>query len=268
MNGYEKTFILNAEDNLNYLIEKGLDGPVLKKMWDSLNEYANICEREYNSYISNISPETMTILYTTYVIEKRKPCNGTYFILNNKNNRIKIGTSSYPLNRLDQLKKQYSFMNANEDDLYLIGVIYTPMKEYQIEKHYHEFFSGYREKGEWFNIPPQEIEEIFQENILQNLSIKVKYDHGLLLNDGFETVGYEDIDRKNLMQFAIEDMCKRRFIIESLTSNIELFEKVNKSLNDYHGNHILLFDKQRPKSFELFEWLKEDDLLDSARMEI
>ena len=260
----ESVFIIHAEEQLKALIKHGVREELLQQMWENLERYAKDYQRRYIYDMKDIPKERLTLLYNTYFIEKRKVHSCVYFVKDNNTGKIKIGVSKHPLIRFKELKKEFNFMNMNPHDLKLIGCIYAPFNAHKAEKYYHSLLSRYRENGEWFNVPLDELENIFSKRLLDGMAIKIKYDNGLYPYDGNKEVTLNNINKKLLMQYAIDDLCNK-VLLTGEVQNIDIFKEVCEWLNNYNGNHAMLFDIQKPESFELYEWLLEDNLIDMAK---
>lgn len=257
-------FAIYAEEQLKALIEHGAQKDLLEQIWDNVVLYAKDCQNNYIRDMKQISTERLTLLYNTYFIEKKNLHNCVYFVKDNNTGKFKIGVSAHPLRRIQQLRKQYDFVNVAQHDLELIGCVYAPCNAHRVEKFYHVLFGEYREKGEWFNIPQKELEDVFSERLLDGMTIKIKYDNGLFQYDGFGEVTFTNINKELLTNYAIDNLCNRKFITNEVPDT-RFFRKICQVLNDYHGNHIRLFELKKPKSFELYEWLVEDNLIELAK---
>lgn len=73
----------------------------------------------------------------------------------------KIGISSDPQHRMDQLKV------ANPFDLKLEAYSYVKDAD-SVERKYHQMYEMYNKRGEWFDFPPDVLEEVISS--IENLS--------------------------------------------------------------------------------------------------
>ncbi|OLA71370.1 MAG: hypothetical protein BHW52_02950 [Ruminococcus sp. 37_24] len=257
-----------AKEIIDAIVNSGIDRRIFQVVWNTVLHYADKYNEEYINYMSKMSNNVLNILYKTMVIEYwygKEYCPCVYIVKNNLTNKYKIGYSTQPLTRLKNLQHQLHSTNSKAT-LDLIGCIYSPKNALKLEKYYHQKYSKVRELGEWFNLSNENINEIFDSGILKNMKIKIKYHDEVYNDNGFKTIQFENVPRKVLLRHTINRMIDQRLIrnIFKSESEIDVLKKVCELMKDYTGNNIQIFDKHAPESFNLYEYLVNNDLLDVA----
>jgi hypothetical protein len=128
-----------------------------KKIEKKMSKELNRPFKLNDSYVNSHSPlYCLQLAYNEYC----KATGYVYFIgIKDNNKLIKIGFSS---NRKNFLLRQKTIQTYSPFDTFLIGYI-TTYNWTKIEKELHNRFNKFRKKGEWFELPIIEVENVLKE---------------------------------------------------------------------------------------------------------
>jgi hypothetical protein len=110
-------------------------------------------EEELEENFNDLSKEQLgeIITVSNNFNNDMKAC--VYFVRNKLNGLIKIGKTTNFKNRLAEIKQNFKFCGMDEDLETLFLHVTFPEHLAFMEKYYHNYFSEYNYKGEWFKIP-------------------------------------------------------------------------------------------------------------------
>lgn len=151
---------LESLRNCPEIDQKNLENVINSFSWIFFNTYT-MTEEEKTRFLL-FTPDTQKSLLTkmrscgsslTEILDKTEFYSGyVYFIKNNQNNLIKIGSTTNPKTRLSHLR----IANPDIQFLYIIET-----EDYKkVEKYYHTIFNDKRIKGEWFKISLEDIKAV------------------------------------------------------------------------------------------------------------
>lgn len=133
-------FILGRMTQDKYIeIEKVLREQTLKTVFNNFNE----------KYLSG--------LYATSKAYEEKMSSCIYFIRNDYNNKIKIGSTNDIINRFSDFKRYFNFVGL-EPKITLIALVLTfDRYKKSLENSFHEYYRNFRYKNEWYTINADDV---------------------------------------------------------------------------------------------------------------
>ena len=143
-------------------------------------------------------------------LDKNKTCYIVYFLRNEYSGLLKIGVTKDIVQRIKQLKSNFTTLGLKQDKLFIEHLCIIPpfINHFSVEKYYHNLFSDYKSIGEWFDIDQEILRNVLCiDGVIDNITYTIEDDYDYLTVEQMKIheCNDEDLDclLKNKMGLSI-----------------------------------------------------------------